>query len=151
MSQISPETKTAIAWRVTAGKNSERHLFETERDAQLMRDELEENGWLDVVLMPLYAGLAQRPTDREAAAKIIYELLPYDLPYGHKPKWVPQGNSLKQDECRRAVDQILALSDTSTGRRVDEISASSPGVPKATIRKLLEATDADTSPNENSK
>jgi hypothetical protein len=59
MTQSSPETETVIAWRVTAGKNSERHLFETERDAQLMRDELEENGWLDVVLVPLYAGLAQ--------------------------------------------------------------------------------------------
>ena len=47
--------KEPIAFRVTAGNNSERHLFENKRDAQLMRDELEENGWLDVALTPLYA------------------------------------------------------------------------------------------------
>lgn len=51
---------------------------------------------------------------REQAAQLIYDLLPYDLPHGVKPKWVSGGNSLKQDECRRAADRILALA-TPTG------------------------------------
>ena len=41
-------------------------------------------------------------------------------------------------------DNKWAVSDSSTDQQVDEIAARSPGVPKATIRKLLEA---DSSPH----
>lgn len=38
----------------------------------------------------------------EAAAKLIYEQLPYDGPAGTaKPAWVPFGNSMKQAEARQ--------------------------------------------------
>lgn len=49
-SQVTPK-----AWLVTAGSNSEFHLLDNERHAKLVRKELEENGWLDVALTPLYA------------------------------------------------------------------------------------------------
>ena len=54
-----------VAWRVTAGSGSERHLFENKRDAQEMRNELEENGWQDVAFIPLYA--TPQPARRDAA------------------------------------------------------------------------------------
>jgi hypothetical protein len=37
------------------------------------------------------------------------------------------------------LDKLDAVSDTSTDQQVNEIAARSPGVPKATIRKLLKA------------
>lgn len=65
-------------------------------------------------------------TEREAVAQIIYELIPYDLPHGLKPKWVPNGNSLKQDECRRVADRIAALANAPPASE-----AVTPGLTKA--------------------
>ena len=42
---------------------------------------------------------------------------------------------------RLAEEFRVTVTDTSTDRLVDEIAARSPGVPKATIRKLLESSD----------
>lgn len=45
-----------------------------------------------------------RTAEVEAAAKLIYEQLPYDGPPDTaKPAWVPWGNSEKQDEARQAA------------------------------------------------
>lgn len=48
--------------------------------------------------------------EREEIAKIVYDAMPY-RPVKHEPKpeWVPGGNSLMQDEARRAADAILSL------------------------------------------
>lgn len=101
LTRSSPVTETAIAWRVTAGENSERHLFESERDAQLMRDELEENGWLDVVLMPLYAGLAQTARDPfDICVMIVEEECVLDKP------------PARDDNYERAMHEVgLAIRD----------------------------------------
>lgn len=44
-----------VAWHVSAGEGSERHIFFTDSEANLMAFELQENGWLDVTKTPLYA------------------------------------------------------------------------------------------------
>jgi sarcosine oxidase delta subunit len=49
---------------------------------------------------------------REAAAEIIYDVMPFngDSILPTKPAWVPKGNSIRQDEARRAADRIANLS-----------------------------------------
>jgi hypothetical protein len=66
----------------------------------------------------LTADHAQRPAAREAIAKIIYDAFPFEprLDHAQKPEWVPGGNSIRQDEARRAADKICALSLSSTDR-----------------------------------
>jgi hypothetical protein len=43
----------------------------------------------------------------EFYAKAIYGAMEYDGP-GEKPEWVPNGNSLKQDEARRYARAVIA-------------------------------------------
>lgn len=50
-----------------------------------------------------------RDVQYDEAAKIIYNLFPYAEP-GEKPIWIPRGNSLKQDEARKLIRDILAAS-----------------------------------------
>lgn len=53
---------------------------------------------------------AQRPTtDREVLAKIIFDAIPFDGIGQAKPRWVPGGNSIRQDEARHCADSILAV------------------------------------------
>lgn len=70
------------------------------------------------------AGVAPGPSDptppdrREAIARIIYDAFPFYPPCEFnpetgerilKPAWVDNGNSIRQDDARRAADAILAL------------------------------------------
>jgi hypothetical protein len=66
--RCSADSERPVAWRVTAGGNSERHLFDEERYAKLMRKDLEENGWLDVEMVPLYAAVPQASAVSDDAA-----------------------------------------------------------------------------------
>jgi hypothetical protein len=45
---------------------------------------------------------------RELAAEIIY-YTDFHFVGGSKPEWVPNGNSIKQDEARKIANAILAL------------------------------------------
>lgn len=50
---------------------------------------------------------------REAIAKIIYDAFPFNGRWDlDKPKWVSGGNSIMQDEARKAANAILALRPT---------------------------------------
>jgi hypothetical protein len=77
-----------IGWLENAGlkiveaspvTSTERHLFENKHDAETMRDELEENGWLDVVMMALVAR-SVTSTDRSLPAAPTG-----DIPTGARP------------------------------------------------------------------
>jgi hypothetical protein len=54
--------------------------------------------------------------DREAVARIVYDAFPFEQRHGmaEKPAWVTNGNSLKQDEARKAARHILALIEGRT-------------------------------------
>ena len=66
-----------------------------------------------VIVRPLreWHRLAASQPDREAIAERVYQAFPFEPRLGapHKPAWVPGGNSLMQDEARRAADAILSL------------------------------------------
>jgi hypothetical protein len=49
---------------------------------------------------------AEREIQIEAVAETIYNVMPYTLP-GSKPKWVPGGNSFKQNESRALARAAL--------------------------------------------
>lgn len=44
--------------------------------------------------------------DVETVAEVVYDFMVYDEA-GEKPKWVPHGNSLKQDEARAQARAII--------------------------------------------
>ena len=44
----------------------------------------------------------------ELMAKLVYNYIPYDG-VGDKPVWITDGNSIRQEECRRAVRAALGV------------------------------------------
>lgn len=57
---------------------------------------------------------------RDEMARIIYDAFPFDNKGAEKPPWIPNGNSIRQDDARRAADAILALPATNPGAEMFE-------------------------------